>query len=201
MNPQEFGMYIKGLREEKKITVTELAKEAGISHPYLSQIENGRKGVPSIKVLKKLAGPLDVHYMELVYAAGHIDHPPASVDFGGDDIEKITSWLPILKVNYPNAIRDLEEKYRQYFGEDFNITLRALKSLLWEEPVNPNLGILINEVKDLIDEMRVKEEINTNALDLKSILEGSNKVMYNGNVLTKQDLQRVIDMLGVLFSK
>lgn len=50
---------IKILREYKKYTVTKLAKEAGITESYLSQIENfKRKG--SIELYKKIATILKV---------------------------------------------------------------------------------------------------------------------------------------------
>lgn len=72
MDPKEFGSYIKKIRTEKGLSITEMAKNAGISHPYLSQIENGKKGMPSVKVLKKLTEPLEVPYYELMAKAGYI---------------------------------------------------------------------------------------------------------------------------------
>jgi HTH-type transcriptional regulator, competence development regulator len=68
----EFGLYIKSLREQKGLTLSKLAKLSGVSHPYLSQIENGRtKSVPSPDILKKLAGPLGKPQAELMVKAGH----------------------------------------------------------------------------------------------------------------------------------
>jgi hypothetical protein len=56
---------IKILREYKKYTVTKLAKEAGISESYLSQIENfKRKG--NIELYKKIADILKVDIDMLV---------------------------------------------------------------------------------------------------------------------------------------
>ena len=45
-------------REERKITQKELAKKAGISNTYLSDIERMRTN-PSIKVLQQLADALE----------------------------------------------------------------------------------------------------------------------------------------------
>ncbi len=53
------GTKIKKLRINKKIKQFELAKAAGISNSFLSDIENGRT-MPSLKTLYKLADALDV---------------------------------------------------------------------------------------------------------------------------------------------
>jgi len=70
----EFGKFIRRLRERKEMTLSRLAALSRVSHPYLSQIENGRlKGMPSPEILKKLAEPLGVDYATLMYRAGHYD--------------------------------------------------------------------------------------------------------------------------------
>lgn len=71
MDQFEFGQYIKSLREKKGLTLQELARLSSTSHPYLSQIENGKKGMPSVKILKKIAEPLEVDDMELLVNAGY----------------------------------------------------------------------------------------------------------------------------------
>jgi transcriptional regulator with XRE-family HTH domain len=38
---KEFGKYIKKLREDKKLTLLEVAEVIGLSYSYLSQIESG----------------------------------------------------------------------------------------------------------------------------------------------------------------
>lgn len=54
----KIGEEIKLSREERKITQKELAKKAGISNTYLSDIERMRTN-PSIKVLQQLADALE----------------------------------------------------------------------------------------------------------------------------------------------
>lgn len=73
MNATEFGSYLKSLRKKKGLTLTELGDLIGYSNPYLSQIENGKKGIPSPDILKKLAEPLGVSYAELMRKAGYFD--------------------------------------------------------------------------------------------------------------------------------
>lgn len=67
------GKYIENKRTEKEMNITELANKAGISRPYLSQIESGSRK-PSPEILKKLSTPLGVSYMSLMQTAGYIDH-------------------------------------------------------------------------------------------------------------------------------
>lgn len=42
MENQTFGVYLKGLRESKDITLRELARKTGMSAAYISDIENDR---------------------------------------------------------------------------------------------------------------------------------------------------------------
>jgi SOS regulatory protein LexA len=68
----EFREYLKSIREEKGFSVRRLAEISGISHTYLSQVETGKRGVPSPDILRKLYKPLDIEYNELMKRAGHI---------------------------------------------------------------------------------------------------------------------------------
>lgn len=56
---------IKVWREYRKLTQAALAKSSGISKPYLSQLESGKRA-PSVEVLKKLAASLQVDVDDLI---------------------------------------------------------------------------------------------------------------------------------------
>ena len=49
------GKYLKELRLINKLTLREVEKITGISNAYLSQVERGKRSVPTIKILRKLA--------------------------------------------------------------------------------------------------------------------------------------------------
>jgi len=51
----KFGEDLKKLREDRKLTLREVEEQAHISNAYLSQVERGERGVPTMKVLAKLA--------------------------------------------------------------------------------------------------------------------------------------------------
>lgn len=51
----DFGQYFKELRREHKFTQRELAKRIGVSHTYISKIENGALPAPSRDMLENVA--------------------------------------------------------------------------------------------------------------------------------------------------
>ena len=55
-----FGVYFYNKRQEKSISLRELASKTGVSHTYLYNIEKGRKAPPNDLILVKLA---DVLYL------------------------------------------------------------------------------------------------------------------------------------------
>jgi DNA-binding XRE family transcriptional regulator len=56
---------IRTFRNYRKMTVSELAEAVGISQPYLSEIETGKK-TGSVDVLKRIAAVLEVDLDDLV---------------------------------------------------------------------------------------------------------------------------------------
>lgn len=70
---KEYGKYLQSLRNKKGYTLDQLSEVIGYSNPYISQIENGHKGIPAPKLLKKISEALDVPYLDLLQKAGHIE--------------------------------------------------------------------------------------------------------------------------------
>lgn len=59
------GRNVRRLREAKGWSQEEYADRAGIHRTYVSDIERGRRN-PTISVVEKLAGPLEVQVGELL---------------------------------------------------------------------------------------------------------------------------------------
>jgi transcriptional regulator with XRE-family HTH domain len=57
MRVSSIGEYIKDQREQAKISLRQLAAAAGVSNPYLSQIERGLRR-PSAEILQQIAKSL-----------------------------------------------------------------------------------------------------------------------------------------------
>ena len=76
VTPEEFGRALRAIRRSDDINITldELSRNSGVSQSYLSQIENGKTGIPSPDVLKKIADALPeagVRYSHLLRIAGY----------------------------------------------------------------------------------------------------------------------------------
>lgn len=67
-----FGSYLKDLRLEKEISIRELARLSGVSNPYLSQVETGKRGIPSPPILRKIARALNTSYEQMMKKAGYL---------------------------------------------------------------------------------------------------------------------------------
>jgi transcriptional regulator with XRE-family HTH domain len=76
----DLGEFIRQQRERANLSLRRLAEKAGISNPYLSQIERGIRR-PSADILKSLSRALEISANSLYTKAGLIDEdlPPASV--------------------------------------------------------------------------------------------------------------------------
>lgn len=73
MKAKEFGMYLKNLRKENNLSIRQLAERSNVSNAYLSQVENGKRSVPSPEILKRLSEQLNTSYDELMNEAGYIE--------------------------------------------------------------------------------------------------------------------------------
>ncbi|MGI5268851.1 helix-turn-helix domain-containing protein [Nonomuraea sp. CA-218870] len=72
------GEYIREQRQQAKISLRQLAAAAGVSNPYLSQIERGLRK-PSAEILNQIAKGLRISSQVLYVQAGLIeDHEPPS---------------------------------------------------------------------------------------------------------------------------
>jgi transcriptional regulator with XRE-family HTH domain len=74
---RHLGAFIREQREGAKISLRELAKSAGVSNPYLSQIERGLRK-PSAEILQQIAKGLRISAEALYVQAGILDQREAS---------------------------------------------------------------------------------------------------------------------------
>ena len=69
MHTPDIGSFIKDLRENAKISLRQLAQQAGVSNAYISQIERGLRK-PSAEVLASIASALRVSTPAMYLRAG-----------------------------------------------------------------------------------------------------------------------------------
>ena len=76
VNVNDIGEYIRQQREQAKISLRQLAQAAGVSNPYLSQIERGLRR-PSAEILQQIAKGLRISAEVLYVQAGILEDRPA----------------------------------------------------------------------------------------------------------------------------
>ena len=77
---EALGELIRKQRQQAELTLRDLAERANVSNPYLSQIERGLHE-PSVRVLKAIAGALNLSAEQLLVQAGvleGVEHEPAA---------------------------------------------------------------------------------------------------------------------------
>jgi transcriptional regulator with XRE-family HTH domain len=70
------GEYIREQREQARISMRQLAQAAGVSNPYLSQIERGLRK-PSADILQQIAKGLRISAEALYVQAGILEDRPS----------------------------------------------------------------------------------------------------------------------------
>src|SRR5579863_2289503 len=76
VNVNSIGDYIREQREQARISMRQLAQQAGVSNPYLSQIERGLRK-PSADILQQIAKGLRISAEALYVQAGILEDRPA----------------------------------------------------------------------------------------------------------------------------
>jgi transcriptional regulator with XRE-family HTH domain len=71
---KDIGEYIRQQRSNARISLRQLSKLAGVSNPYLSQIERGLRR-PSAEILQQIAKGLRISAEALYVQAGILDAP------------------------------------------------------------------------------------------------------------------------------
>ena len=111
----DLGAYLREQREGAQLSLRQLAEMAGISNPYLSQIERGLKR-PSAEILQQIAKGLQVSAESLYVRAGIldervVDHDPAA----GPDVLSAIAADPVLTDRQRAVLVDI---YLSFVGED-----------------------------------------------------------------------------------
>jgi transcriptional regulator with XRE-family HTH domain len=79
----QLGAYIREQRENAQYSLRQLAQAAGVSNPYLSQIERGLRK-PSAEILQQLAKALEISAETLYVRAGLLDGADTGYEAGSD---------------------------------------------------------------------------------------------------------------------
>jgi transcriptional regulator with XRE-family HTH domain len=75
----DLGEFIREQRNQGQMSLRKLSEAAGVSNPYLSQIERGLRK-PSAEILQQIARALEISSETLYVRAGILDEPDDSID-------------------------------------------------------------------------------------------------------------------------
>jgi transcriptional regulator with XRE-family HTH domain len=99
---ESLGDYLREQRVSARLSLRQLAEQAGVSNPYLSQIERGLRR-PSADVLQQLAKALRISAEQLYLRAGIV-----SPDLGvGGSLELAVLGDPVLTERQKQTLLDV----------------------------------------------------------------------------------------------
>jgi transcriptional regulator with XRE-family HTH domain len=101
------GEYIKQQREQAKISLRQLAEQAGVSNPYLSQIERGLRK-PSAEILQQIAKGLRISAEALYVQAGILEDRP-----GESGVRSALLTDPQLTERQKQVLIEIYESFRK----------------------------------------------------------------------------------------
>jgi len=101
------GAFIREQREQAHVSLRQLAKLAGVSNPYLSQIERGLRK-PSADILAQIAKGLRISAEQLYIRAGILEDRDA-------DPELVAAILadPVLTERQKHVLVEVYESFRR----------------------------------------------------------------------------------------
>ncbi len=128
MKVSSIGEYIREQREQAKISLRQLASAAGVSNPYLSQIERGLRR-PSAEILQQIAKGLRISAEALYVQAGILeDRRPDS------GVRAAVLADPELAERQKQVLLEIYESFRRETAQNAEAAARP-------EPAGPELDL------------------------------------------------------------
>ncbi|WP_010278910.1 helix-turn-helix domain-containing protein [Paenibacillus senegalensis] len=226
MNNQEFGEILKRHRRSNGFkSQRQFADKVGISSATLSRIEAGVQR-PSPETIKAISKHLkDISYEDLMEKAGYLEAAEKIKDLGSLkdhlntlkdldpnllsstlalEVKKVLSILTEngeFKPDISNDIANISEIAKNKFGDNFILTPQSFIDLMLEVdhdgPITDK-SMAVLAIHFLLEDLAEKEI--TKMQDLIDILKKTD-LKYNGYPLDKEDTQRIVEMLSLLFPR
>ncbi|MFY0406723.1 helix-turn-helix domain-containing protein [Solicola sp. PLA-1-18] len=105
---ENLGEHLRDQRRQAQLSLRQLAEQAGVSNPYLSQIERGLRR-PSAEVLQQIAKALRISAESLYVRAGILDVDESRTRA----VEDAVALDPLLTERQKNALLDI---YHSFVG-------------------------------------------------------------------------------------
>src|SRR3954449_8494858 len=111
LDVRNLGDYIREQRNTAQISLRQLAKAAGVSNPYLSQIERGLRK-PSAEILQQIAKALRISAEALYVQAGILDER-----YGDSDVPTAVLGDPGITERQKQVLLEIYESFRRENAE------------------------------------------------------------------------------------
>jgi len=128
-NMNSIGEYIRQQREQAKISLRQLAEQAGVSNPYLSQVERGLRK-PSADILQQIAKGLRISAEALYVQAGILEDRP-----GDSGVRSALLTDPQLTERQKQVLIEIYESFRKESQKAPTAEVVAITAPV--EPVEP----------------------------------------------------------------
>jgi transcriptional regulator with XRE-family HTH domain len=116
---EALGDALKTARESSGASLQAIAEASSISAAYLQKLERGAVGTPSPRVLRRLAGALELEYLELMGLADYLTkdeaadaarqpppprpHPLANQSLSPEEWRAVGAFIQTLKAQRPRG--------------------------------------------------------------------------------------------------
>ena len=153
------GELVQKGREERNLSMRQLAELAKVSHSDISRIESGEREVPNPKVLRKISKYIGVNYNDLMYASGLgaqvsplnpylIEHYKK---LKGEDLKKALDSIESNMNNNEVVISSLKKSAEETTDEEKKeVLLDTIEDLEYQNETN-------KEILELLNSLAIKE--------------------------------------------
>ena len=128
MTVETLGSYLREQRVAAELSLRQLAEQAGVSNPYLSQIERGLRR-PSAEVLQALAKALRISAEQVYVQAGILNPDDDQVR----SVELAILGDPVLSERQKQALLEIYQSFRATSTPDDELAEETIAPLADEE--------------------------------------------------------------------
>ncbi len=139
------GDYIRQQREQAKISLRQLADQAGVSNPYLSQVERGLRK-PSVEILQQIAKGLRISAEALYVQAGILEDRP-----GDSGVRSALLTDPQLTERQKQVLIEIYESFSKE-GQQTSTTAEVVE-VIRPAPATPPAGAPADEWAEAVVEV------------------------------------------------
>lgn len=142
------GELVQKGREEKNLSMRQLAELAKVSHSDISRIESGEREVPNPKVLRKISKYIGINYNDLMYASGL-----------GAQVSPLNPYI----IEHYSKLRGEELKQAldriESTIKNNKVVIESLEKTLENETEEEKKNVLSDTIEDLEYQNETNEEI------------------------------------------